>query len=62
MTNERSIVEHAHKIHSIAKELEQSSSDKLIAEGIIAKLSPSSRNFATSAKHKIFLHGSHWYS
>ncbi|KAK1627109.1 hypothetical protein QYE76_001424 [Lolium multiflorum] len=55
MTNERSIVEQAHEIQSIAKELEQFTCvlpDKFIAGGIIAKLPPSWRNFATSLKHK----------
>ena len=55
MTSERSIVEQAHEIQSIAKELEQISCvlpDKFIIGGIIAKLPPSWRNFATSLKHK----------
>ncbi|XP_071683400.1 uncharacterized protein [Lolium perenne] len=55
MTNERSIVEQAHEIQSIAKELEQFTCvlpEKFIAGGIIAKLPPSWRNFATSLKHK----------
>ncbi|KAK1649667.1 hypothetical protein QYE76_067472 [Lolium multiflorum] len=55
MTNERSIVEQAHEIQSIAKELEKFTCvlpDKFIAGVIIAKLPPSWRNFATSLKHK----------
>ena len=55
MTGERSIVEQAHEIQSIAKELEQVSCvlpEKFIAGGIIPKLPPSWRNFATSLKHK----------
>ena len=55
MTGEHSIVEQAHEIQSIAKELEQVSCmlpDKFIAEGIIAKLPSSWRNFVTSLKHK----------
>ena len=55
MTDEHSVVEQAHEIQSIAKELEQYSCefpDKFIAGGIIAKLPPSWRNFATSQKHK----------
>jgi hypothetical protein len=55
MTDECSIVEHAHEIQSIAEELEQFTCvllDKFIAGGIIAKLPPSWRNFATSLKHK----------
>jgi hypothetical protein len=54
-TNERGIVEQAHEIHSIAKELEQFTCvlpDKFITGGIIAKLPPSWKNFATSLKHK----------
>ncbi|KAK1633200.1 hypothetical protein QYE76_007515, partial [Lolium multiflorum] len=55
MTDERSVVEQAHEIRSLAKELEQfkcTLPDKFVAGGIIAKLSPSWRNFATSLKHK----------
>ena len=55
MTDERSVVEQAHEIQSIAKELEHFTCvlpDKFIAGGIIAKLPPSWRNFATSLKHK----------
>jgi hypothetical protein len=56
MTHECGIVEQAHEIQSIAKELEQFTCvlpDKFICEGIIAKLPPLWRNFATSLKHKI---------
>ncbi|KAK1606798.1 hypothetical protein QYE76_030471 [Lolium multiflorum] len=55
MTGERSVVEQAHEIQSLAKELEQfkcTLPDKFVAGGIIAKLPPSWRNFATSLKHK----------
>jgi hypothetical protein len=55
MTGERSIVEQAHEIQSLVKELEQFNCilpDKFVAGGIIAKLPPSWRNFATSMKHK----------
>ncbi len=55
MSDERSVVQQAHEIQSIAKELEQFTCvlpDKFIAGGIIAKLPPSWRNFATSLKHK----------
>ncbi|KAK1616765.1 hypothetical protein QYE76_022282 [Lolium multiflorum] len=55
MTDERSMVEQAHEIQSLAKELEQfkcTLPDKFVAGGIIAKLPPSWRNFATSLKHK----------
>ncbi|KAK1665909.1 hypothetical protein QYE76_054068 [Lolium multiflorum] len=55
MTDERSVVEQAHEIQSLAKELEQfkcTLPDKFVAGGIIAKLPPSWRNFATSMKHK----------
>src|SRR5436190_19262543 len=55
MSDERSVVQQAHEIQSIAKELEQFTCvlpDKFIAGGIIAKLPPSWRNFATYLKHK----------
>ncbi|KAK1665418.1 hypothetical protein QYE76_053577 [Lolium multiflorum] len=54
MTDERSLVE-AHEIQSLAKELERfkcTLPDKFVAGGIIAKLPPSWRNFATSLKHR----------
>ncbi|KAK1684503.1 hypothetical protein QYE76_045351 [Lolium multiflorum] len=55
MTGERSVVEQAHEIQSLAKEHEQfkcTLPDKFVAGGIIAKLPHSWRNFATSLKHK----------
>ena len=54
MTDDRSVVEKAHEIQSLTKELELNCvlPDKFIAGGIIAKLPPSWRNFATSLKHK----------
>jgi LTR polyprotein gag-polypeptide-like protein len=55
MTDDRPIVDQAHEIQSLAKELEQfkcNLPDKFVAGGIIAKLPPSWRNFATSLKHK----------
>jgi hypothetical protein len=55
MVDERSVVEQAHEIQSLAKELEHFTCelpDKFVAGGIIAKLPPSWRNFATSLKHK----------
>ncbi|KAK1696986.1 hypothetical protein QYE76_013683 [Lolium multiflorum] len=55
MTDERSVVEQAHEIQSLAKELEQfkcTLPDKFGAGGIISKLPPSWRNFVTSLKHK----------
>src|SRR4051812_13446560 len=55
MTDERSVVEQAHEIQALAKELEQfkcTLPDKFVAGGIIAKLPPSWRNFATSLKHR----------
>ncbi|KAK1604465.1 hypothetical protein QYE76_028138 [Lolium multiflorum] len=55
MTGERSVVEQAHEIQSLAKELEQFNCtlpDNFVAGGIITKLSPSWRKFATSLKHK----------
>ena len=55
MVENRSAVEHAHEIHALAKELEYFSCllpDKFVAGGIIVKLPPSWRDFATSLKHK----------
>jgi hypothetical protein len=55
MTDDRPIVDQAHEIQSLAKELEQfkcTLPNKFMAGGITAKLSPSWRNFATSLKHK----------
>lgn len=50
------VVEQAHEIQALAKELEQFPcvlSDKFVAGGIIAKLPPSWMDFATTLKHKI---------
>ena len=55
MTEERSVVEQAHEIQSFFRELEHFSCmlpDKFVAGGIITKLPPSWRNFATLLKHK----------
>jgi hypothetical protein len=55
MVENRPVVEQAHEIHALAKELGQFPCvlpDKFVAGGIIAKLSPSWRNFATTLKHK----------
>ena len=55
MIEDRSVVEQAHKIQSFARELEHFNCillDKFIAGGIITKLPPTWRNFATSLKHK----------
>ena len=49
------MVEQAHEIQALAKELEYFPCllpDKFVAGGIIAKLPPSWRHFATSLKHK----------
>jgi hypothetical protein len=49
------VVEQAHEIQALAKELEQSPCvlpDKFVAGGIIAKLPPSWTDFATTLKHK----------
>jgi hypothetical protein len=49
------MVEQAHEVQSLAKELEQFPCvlpDKFVADGIIAKLPPSWKDFATSLKHK----------
>ncbi|KAK1662527.1 hypothetical protein QYE76_050686 [Lolium multiflorum] len=55
MVNNRSIVEQAHEMQCIAKDLELlkcALPDKFVAGCIIAKLPPSWRNFATTLKHK----------
>jgi hypothetical protein len=55
MTDDHPIVEQVHEIQSLAKELKQfkcTLPDKFVAGGIIVKLPPSWRNFATSLKHK----------
>ncbi|KAK1608021.1 hypothetical protein QYE76_031694 [Lolium multiflorum] len=55
MANNRSVVEQAHEIRCIAKELELlkcALPDKFVAGCIIAKLPSSWRNFATTLKHK----------
>jgi hypothetical protein len=54
MVDDRSIVERAHEIQSLAKELEGFKCvlpDKFVAGGIIAKLPPTWMDFATSLKH-----------
>jgi hypothetical protein len=55
MVDDHSIVEQAHEIQSLAKELEGFKSmlpDKFVFGCIIAKLPPTSTDFATSLKHK----------
>jgi hypothetical protein len=55
MVENRTIVEQTHEFHALAKELELFPCplpDKFVAGGIIAKLSPSWKDFATSLKHK----------
>jgi hypothetical protein len=55
MTDGKSVVEQTHEIQCMAKELEQlmiNLSDKVVAGGIMAKLPPSWRDFATTLKHK----------
>uniref|UniRef100_A0A453DI94 CCHC-type domain-containing protein n=1 Tax=Aegilops tauschii subsp. strangulata TaxID=200361 RepID=A0A453DI94_AEGTS len=55
MVNNRSVVEQAHEIQCIVKELELLKCvlpDKFVAGCMIAKLPPSWRNFATTLKHK----------
>ena len=59
MVENRSMVEQAHEIHTLAKNLKNCSKespcvlpDKFVAGGIISKLPPFWRNFATSLKHK----------
>ena len=59
MIEDRSVVEQALEIHTLAKDLKNCSKetlcvlpDKFVAGGIISKLPPSWRDFATSLKHK----------
>ena len=55
MVENCSVVEQAHEIQALAKKLERFPCvlpDKFVAGGIIAKLPPSWRDFATSLKHK----------
>jgi hypothetical protein len=55
MVENRSVVEQTHEIQTLAKELELFPCplpDKFVAGGIIAKLPPSWKDFATSLKHK----------
>ncbi|XP_021321330.1 uncharacterized protein LOC110437270 [Sorghum bicolor] len=55
MVENGSVVEQAHEIQALAKELELFPCplrDKFVANGIIAKLPPSWKDFGTSLKHK----------
>ena len=55
MVENRWVVEQAHEFQLIVRELEQLGHvlpDKFVAGGMIAKLPPSWRNFATALKHK----------
>jgi hypothetical protein len=55
MTCECCVVEQGHEVQSLSKELEQfdwTLPEKFVVEGIIAKLPPPWRNFASSLKHK----------
>jgi len=55
MVNNCSVIEQAHEIQALAKELEQFPCvlpKKFVAGGIIAKLPPSWKDFATSRKHQ----------
>jgi hypothetical protein len=55
MVENRSVVEQAHEFQALAKELELFPCplpDKFVAGGIIAKLPPSWKDFATSLNHK----------
>ena len=59
MVEDRSIVEQAHEIHTLAKDLKNCSKeapcvlpDKFVAGGIISKMPPSWKDFATSLKQK----------
>jgi hypothetical protein len=55
MVENRPVVEQAHEIHALAKELEQFPCvlpDKFVAGSIISKLQPSWMDFSTTLKHK----------
>jgi hypothetical protein len=59
MVEDRSVVEQAHEIQALARDLENYSkdapcklTDKFVAGGIISKLPPSWKEFGTSLKHK----------
>jgi hypothetical protein len=55
MVDDRSVVEQAHEIHELVKDLEMHGCelrDKFVAGCMIAKLPPSWTEFATSLKHK----------
>ena len=59
MVENCSVVEQAHEIHTLAKDLKNYSKEtpcvlpnKFVVGGIISKISPFWRNFATSLKHK----------
>nr|ABA97585.1 retrotransposon protein, putative, Ty1-copia subclass [Oryza sativa Japonica Group] len=55
MVDDRSVVEQAHEIQILVKELEKNNCDlpeKFVAGGIIANMPPSWSDFATSVKHK----------
>ena len=55
MVNNCSMIEQAHEIHALAKELEQFPCvlpEKFVAGGIITKLPPTWKDFATSLKHQ----------
>jgi hypothetical protein len=59
MVEDRFVVEHAHEVHALAKELENYSQeapcvlpDKFVVGAIITKLPHSWKDFATSLKHK----------
>jgi hypothetical protein len=55
MVDGKSVVEQAHEIQCMVKELELLKiivPDEFVAGGIIAKLPPSLRDFATTLKHK----------
>ena len=55
MVDDRSVVEQAHEIQMLAKELQNNECelpDKFVAGGIIAKLPPTWSSFATTLKHR----------
>jgi hypothetical protein len=59
MVNDRPVVEHAHEMQALAKELKDCSKEtacvlpnKFVARAIISKLPHYWRDFATTLKHK----------
>jgi hypothetical protein len=65
MVDDRPVVEQAHELHALAKELGSFNfnlPEKFVAGGIIAKLPPSWRNFVTTLTPASFLEERSYYS